>query len=185
MRGETDVTVGRADQRQRSRPLDRCVRATAMLLAIAACAGAPPPAPRGPLGPPVALTLPALDGGDVDVARYRGQIVVLHVFTTGSLAAAADVEQMQAAHDAKRAFVIGVALDLDGRALVAPWRDGSRVTYLIALADDRVRAGQSPLGAVTEVPITIVLDRAGRPVARVARQLADGELDALIASASR
>ncbi len=161
------------------------MRAAAVRLAIAACAGAPRPVAQAPLGPPIALVLPALDGGDVDVARYRGQVVVLHVFTTGSLAAAADVEQLEAAHEAKRAFVIGIALDLDGRALVAPWRDGSRVTYLVALADDRVRAGSSALGKIAEVPLTIVLDRAGRPVARVPRQLADGELDALIASASR
>jgi hypothetical protein len=164
------------------------VRAAAIAIAaaIAACGGASAqgPAALAPVGPPMILTLPALDGGDVDVTRYRGQVVVLHVFTTASLAAAADVDQLEAAWTAKRAVVIGVALDLDGRPLVAPWRAGSSVTYLVALADDAVRAGKSPLGAIDAVPITIVLDRRGRPVARIDRQLATGELDAVIAGAA-
>jgi hypothetical protein len=120
----------------------------------------------------------------VALARYRGQVVVVHVFTTGSLAAASDVEQLEAAATARRAIVIGVALDLDGRALVAPWRTGSGVTYLVALADDAVRAGGTALGTVNAVPITIILDRAGRPVARLERALAPGELDSLIARAA-
>jgi len=158
--------------------------AAAIAIALAACGGAARgPEPLVPLGGPIALTLPALDGGDVSIARYRGQIVVIHVFTTGSLAAASDVEQLEAAAAGKQAVVIGVALDLDGRALVAPWRTGSRVTYLVALADDAVRAGTSSLGAVPAVPITIVVDRAGRPVARLDRELAAGELDRLIARA--
>lgn len=150
-----------------------------MLLALAACGGAP-----RPLGRPYALTLPALDGGDLDLARYRGQIVVLHLFSTGSLAAAADVAQLDRIHDAHRAVVIGVALDLDGRPLVAPWRTGTSARYLIALATDLVRANSTDLGDVSTVPITIVLDRAGRQIARIERTLADDELDAVVARAA-
>ena len=76
--------------------------------------------------------------------------------------------------------MIGLALDEEGYQLVAPWRAASQVRYQVALASDAVRAGQSPLGPIAVVPTTIVLDRAGRPVARVERQLAAGELDALI-----
>jgi hypothetical protein len=161
-------------------------RALVALALVAACGGASArgPAPLAPIGAPMLLTLPALDGGAIDVARHRGQVVVIHVFTTASLAAAADVDQLEAAAKAGRAIVIGVALDLDGRPLVAPWRAGSGVTYLVALADDAVRAGKSPLGTTTAVPITIVLDRRGRPVARIERQLAPGELDAIIAGAA-
>ncbi len=133
---------------------------------------------------PIALTLPALDGGDLDLARYRGQVVVLHVFATNSLDATGDVGSLDAIHDARRAVVIGVALDLDGRAVAAPWRAGTRARYLFALATDDVRAGRTALGDVSTVPITLVLDRAGRPVARVVHPLADGELDALVARAA-
>lgn len=151
----------------------------AILLALAACGGAP-----HPTAAPIALALPALDGGDLDVARYRGQVVVLHVFSTGSLAATADVVALDQVADAHTAVVIGVALDLDGRPVVAPWRTGTGARYQVALATDLVRGGASALGDVSTVPVTVVLDRAGRPVARVARQLRDGELAALVARAA-
>jgi hypothetical protein len=134
-------------------------------------------------GPPLELTLPAVDGGDLVLASYRGKIVVLHVFTTWSLAAQAEVEALSAADAAEDVVVIGIALDAEGRMLVAPWRSGAGVRYLVALADDATRAGQGPLGALPAVPITIVIDRAGRLAGRADRQLAAGELDAMIAAA--
>lgn len=156
-------------------------------LAVAAVAGAAcgGPTALGPLSPPIALTLPALDGGEVDVAHLRGKIVVLHVFTTWSVAAQLDVDQLVAIDAAPDVEVVGVALDADGRPLVAPWRAAAEVHYLIALADDVVRSGRGPLGPLPEVPTTIVLDPEGRIVARVARQLRPGELAKLVAAARR
>ncbi|MCE9576857.1 MAG: hypothetical protein K8W52_27170 [Deltaproteobacteria bacterium] len=110
--------------------------------------------------------------------------MVLHVFSTGSLAATADVVTLDQVADGQTAVVIGVALDLDGRPVVAPWRTGTRARYQVVLATDAIRTGASALGDVSTVPVTIVLDRAGRPFARVPRQLRDGELDALVARAA-
>src|SRR5262249_56536616 len=95
--------------------------ALALAIALLGCGGRTGPGSLHPLGPPLALSLPALDGGMIDVASHRGQVVVVHLFTLGSLAAAADVEQLQAVHAGHRAVVIAVALDADGRPLVAPW----------------------------------------------------------------
>jgi hypothetical protein len=154
----------------------------ALALALPGCGGAQRPAPRAP---PLTLALPALDGGELQLADLRGQVVVLHAFTTWSVAAQLDVEQLAAADDLADVTVVGVALDPDGRVLVAPWRTAGDVRYLLVLADDRVRAGHSPLGKLPEVPTTLVLDREGRLVARVERQLAPGELPRLIAAARR
>lgn len=151
--------------------------ALAMAMALAACGGPPR------LGPPVAMTVSALDGGDLDLTRHRGEVVVLHVFATWSLAAQADVLSLDRLVGRDGVVVIGLALDEEGYQLVAPWRTASQVRYQVALATDDVRAGTSPLGPIAVVPTTIVLDRAGRPVARVERQLASGELDALVARA--
>ena len=142
-----------------------------------------PGTPSTPGAPAIELTLPAVDGGEVSLASHRGKIVVLHVFTTWSLAAQAEVEALGAADAADDVVVIGIALDAEGRLLVAPWRNGADVRYLVTVADEPTRAGQSPLGPLPAVPITIVLDRAGRIAARADRQLTAAELDAMIATA--
>lgn len=159
----------------------------ALVLAAAGCGGGtsrpPTETPVSPDAPPIELTLPALDGGELRTASYRGKVVVLHVFTTWSLAAQAEVEALSAADEADDVVVVGIALDAEGHMLVAPWRNGAGVRYLVALADEPTRAGQSPLGPVPAVPITIVLDRKGRIAARADRQLAAGELGAMIDTA--
>ncbi len=147
---------------------------------LVGCGGAHPARPRSA---PVAMTVPALDGGELDLASLRGKVVVIHAFTTWSVAAQLDVEQRGAAGAADDVVVVGLALDADGRVLVAPWRAAGDVTYLVALADDAIRAGRSVLGPLPEVPTTFVLDGEGRIVTRVERQLGPGELARLIAAA--
>jgi peroxiredoxin len=159
--------------------------ATALLAAAllaAACGPGRAPAPESSAGPPVKLELEALDGGEVDLASYRGRIVVVHVFATWAPAAHGDVDQLTAAmrDRAPDLVVVGIALDPEGHRFVSPWRRAAGVTYLILLADDRVRAGQSGIGRVREVPTTLVLDRKGRVVARIERALAPGELEELL-----
>ncbi len=159
------------------------VALTAITLGVGGCGGGP--LVLRPLSPPIALTLPALDGGDVDVASLRGHVVVLHVFTTWSVAAQLDVEQLVAVDAAPDVEVVGIALDADGRPLVAPWRAAAEVHYLIALADDGARGGQSALGPLPEVPTTIVVDSEGRIRVKLERQLRPGELERLVAAARR
>lgn len=152
------------------------IRALVLALLLAGCGGGAPAAPRRP----IALVLPAVDGGELDLGAYRGKLVVLHMFTTWSLNATSDVPQLIDADRNDDVVVIGVALDEGGYDLVAPWRNALEVRYLIGLADDRLRAGDSPLGRVAEVPITIVLDRQGRIARRFDRPLAEGELPRVI-----
>ncbi len=154
------------------------MRTAAALLLLSACVGGP--APRAP-SPPVSLVVPAVNGGTINVARYRGRVVVLHLFATWDTVSNVNVEQLQTAGDDVE--VIGVALDLDGRPLVAPWRNAMGVRYPIGLATPALRAGQTVLGKIEKVPTTIVLDPAGVEIARVERGLAPGELPQLIARA--
>lgn len=147
------------------------------LCACLACAGSQ----RAPAGPPVALSIEALDGGSIDIARYRGRVVVVHVFTTWSLGAQGDVPQLVEAAErfADRVRVIGVALDPDGHELVAPWRRANAIPYLVGLATPELLA-RAGLGAISGVPATVIIDRYGRVVHTIERPLADRELIPLL-----
>lgn len=155
------------------------MRALALLLIVAACGGGAANAPGSQI--PVTLVLPAVDGGEVELGAYRGQVVVLHVFTTWSLAATGDVAQLSEADDRDDTVVVGIATDPEGSTTVVPWRKALGVRYLVALADDAFREGRTAVGKIAEVPATIVLDPSGVIARRIDRQLAQGELAAVIA----
>ena len=131
----------------------------------------------------VTLSVEALDGGTIDLARYRGRVVVLHLFTSWSLTAQSDVPQLTAAHQryGDQLAVIGVALDTDGYRVVAPWREVNAVPYLIALGSPDLVAGKSSLGPIKQVPATLVIDRRSALVTRIDAPLAPGQLDKILA----
>lgn len=130
----------------------------------------------------VALQVEALDGGVIDLGRYRGQPVVLHFFTTYSLAAQNDVPQLIAAHErhGDELTIIGVALDLDGYRLVSPWRTASGVTYLVALGSTDLMEGRSSLGRIVQVPTTVIVDRDSSLLERIDGALRPGQLAELL-----
>jgi peroxiredoxin len=127
------------------------------------------------------LTMESIDGGTISLAEARGRVVVLHVFAGWSLAAQGDVPQLvELARTEKRALVIGVGVDPEGRQVLAPWRDANQIPYLIVDADRTEPHYGPPLDTIAQVPTTIVLDPAGRLVARIERPLTDGELAKLV-----
>jgi peroxiredoxin len=160
-----------------NRPVRRARVIATLLVAVLACGGTP----RGSGNAPIGLTLPALHGGDIELARYRGEPVVLHLFTTWSLAAQLDVPQLsEIARSGDQVEVVGIALDPDGYDLVAPWARESGVPYLVTLATDPIRRGSSPLGPIGEVPTTIIVDPSGRIAHKLERPLQPGELRRLL-----
>ena len=155
-------------------------------LALPACGGGlPPAAPFAREGAEVDTTLPLLDGGEIDLASLRGKPLVIHFFTTWSLPAQGDLDELRAARTAepKDSFkILGIGLDKDGYKLIAPFRDAARIDWLVALPTSDVIAGQSVFGNVmAEVPSTVIVDARGHvvwthrgplPAGVLARQLA-------------
>jgi peroxiredoxin len=140
-------------------------RCLMVLLAALGCGGG-----KGAAGPKlvdgdwVTLTLPLLDGGELELATWRGEPVVVHFFTTSSLAAQVDFEELRAARRALPSLrLLGVGLDPAGYKLVAPFRDAAGIDWAVALPTEGVVAGRSPFGDVMgAVPSTFLLDRQGR-----------------------
>jgi hypothetical protein len=151
----------------------------ALVLALGAGCARSAPTPTGPV---VTVALTALDGGAIELGRYRDRVVVLHLFTTWSLAAQQDLDQLAEVHEAlgDRVTVIGVGIDPDGRRVVAPWRAATGVPYLVALGSADLVAGGTALGRIAQVPTTIILAPGGRVAHRIERVLAPGELRKLI-----
>lgn len=171
------TSTGRAREGRGPRP----AHIAAALAALLSCAGSAHGPARSRV--PLRLVLPAIDGGQIDLGSYRGRAVVLHAFTTWSMASQADIEQLL---DARRAHpdrveVIGLALDPDGYRLVDPWRRAMRIPYLLALATDAIRDGRSVLGRIKEVPTTVILGTDGALVERIEGPLAPGQLRELLA----
>lgn len=155
------------------------------LLAVVAC-GTGPGAHR-PSVNVSGFAFRTLDGGRISLAQLHGKIVVMHLFTTWSVASLVDVTRLQALAARKPAgvVVLGVALDPDGPDLVGPWQRAMHVSYPIALATAALRNGKSILGRIRRVPTTLIVDRYGHVRRRIERQLKPQELPRLVEAARR
>jgi len=110
------------------------------------------------------LALPRVGGGEVRLADHRGQVLMVDVFVTWSQASALAIPGyavLQGRYAGQGLAVVGVALD-EITLAVEPFVRGYEVPYPVALADEAVRQGRSPLGAVDSLPTLLVFDRGGR-----------------------
>ncbi len=170
--------------------MNRALALRAFALAASACAAAAACAACGgstsrPAFPrePVQLVLPSIDGGEVDFTSLRGTPVAVHFFTTWSVAAMADVEELRRARDrvGGRLNIVGVGMDPDGAVMLFPWRDEVRADWWIAAATPDAVAG-TLFGPIAFAPTTFVLDSAGRIVWKHEGQLPAGRLADVVQS---
>jgi hypothetical protein len=125
--------------------------------------------------PPVDFAFDSLDARAVSSAATRGKVTVLVFVTTGSLIAQAQVDFLvaMAKHDADRVNYAVVALEArDNRELVELYSRSLSLPFPVAMADAPTLAGAGPFGDMTAVPVTLVLDRAGRVALRAEGRVA-------------
>jgi hypothetical protein len=174
------------------RPRLDAARSTALLalLALAACAGkaAPPSVPGhdgAPAGdarlrftPEVEFSFDSLDARPLSADSTRGQPTLIAFVTTASLPAQAQVDFLvaMAKHDADRVHYAVVALERpEDRELVEMYGKALAIPFPVAMADPQTLAGAGPFGDVRGVPVTVLLDRSGRVVWRVAGRVAKSD----------
>jgi len=120
-------------------------------------------------GAPVTFFFDSLDDRPVSTESTRGQPTLLAFITTSSLPAQAQVDFLvaMARHDADRVHYVAVILaDPSGRELAELYRKALGIPFPMALADASTLAGAGAFGDVQSVPVTVILDRAGRVVWR-------------------
>jgi hypothetical protein len=147
------------------------------LLVLGACATSTPAAKTDP--PPGVATAslrPSIefsfetDDQPVSSEATRGVPTVISFITTSSLSSQAQVDFLvaMARHDGDRVRYAVVVLDAqENRDLVALYKKALSIPFPVALADSPTIAGMSGFGDVSGVPVTVLLDRAGRLVARI------------------
>jgi hypothetical protein len=132
------------------------------------------------LGTPVEFVFDSLDDRPVTAQAALGKPTVIVFVTTSNLPAQAQVDFLvaMANHDHGRNNFILVALEpRDSRELVEIYRKALSVPFPVAMADDATLSGKSVFGDLSAVPVTVMLDRAGRMVWRVdGRVVKSGEL---------
>jgi hypothetical protein len=148
-------------------PMPRLALVATFCALAAACVTEPAPRPEPPpVTPdaPLELTLPAINGTPVDFASLRGQVVLIDVMATWSVASQAQVpvlRKLLATYAERGLTVISIAIDADAPALVRTYVETLEIAWPVALAPPDVAEGHSSLGRIQEIPRTLVVDRRG------------------------
>jgi hypothetical protein len=114
---------------------------------------------------PVDFAFDSLDDRAVSAQTTRGKPTVITFVTTSNLPSQAQVDFLvaMARNDGELVHYAVVAVEPpDARELVELYRRGLATPFPVAMADSATLAGDGPFGDVTAVPVTVVLDRAGR-----------------------
>jgi hypothetical protein len=142
----------------------------------AGCAGAKAGAPTDPPGVSLVATRSSIEFSfdavgepPVTAEGTRGVPTVIAFITTSSLPSQAQADFLVAMskHDGDRVHYVMVVLEAqENRELVELYKKALSIPFPVAIADAQTLAGGGAFGDVSAVPVTILLDRAGRIVSR-------------------
>ncbi len=122
--------------------------------------------------------LPNLDGGTFDSRSLAGEIVVLNFWATWCQPCWREIPELSAIAASRRARVVSVALDEEGRRTVAPFVERRGIDYPVLIGDQEVFQRFHGVN----LPYTLVLDGDGVVVSvhrgPVDRSLLERDLEA-------
>jgi cytochrome c biogenesis protein CcmG/thiol:disulfide interchange protein DsbE len=137
------------------------------------------------------LTLKDLDGRDVSLAQYKGKVVLVNFWATWCDPCRGEIPELielQQKYSARGFTVLGLAMDDEGRSVVAPFVQkerfdvkGSQVlmNYPILIGDD---AAAAKFGGLFGYPTTIVISRDAKQVTRIAGAISYERISKIIES---
>jgi thiol-disulfide isomerase/thioredoxin len=137
------------------------------------------------------LTLKGLDGKDVSLAQYKGKVVLVNFWATWCEPCRFEIPwliEMQQKYGAKGFTVLGVAMDEEGRSVVAPYVEKERfdvsgtkaqMNYPIVLGND---AAADKFGGLLGYPTSVLIGRDGKQIKRITGLISYEEISKTIES---
>src|ERR1700724_680477 len=137
------------------------------------------------------VTLKDLDGKDVSIAQYKGRIVLVNFWATWCEPCRVEIPwliEMQQKFASKGFTVLGVAMDEEGKSVVAPFVtkehfdvSGQKQTmnYPILLGNDDIA---EKFGGLLGYPTSILISRDGKMIKRITGLISYEEISRAIES---
>ncbi len=146
--------------------------------------------PKGYLPEPE-LTLKDLEGKDVSLSEYKGKVVLVNFWATWCEPCRIEIPwliEMQQKYGPKGFVILGIALDEEGKSVVAPFVGKERfdvndqklpMSYKILIGNDDAA---DKFGGLFGYPTSILISRDGRQIKRVTGIISSDEMSKAIES---
>jgi thiol-disulfide isomerase/thioredoxin len=146
--------------------------------------------PKGDLPEPE-LTLKDLDGKDVSLSEYKGKVVLVNFWATWCEPCRVEIPwliEMQQKYGPKGFVLLGIALDEEGKSVVAPFVAKERfdvngqklpMSYKILIGNDDAA---DKFGGLFGYPTSVLISRDGKQIKRVTGMISEDEMNKAIES---
>lgn len=138
------------------------------------------------------VTLKDLDGKEVSLASMKGKVVLVNFWATWCEPCRSEIPElieMQQKYGAKGFTVLGVAMDDEGRSVVAPFVQKERfeiaggskaqMNYPIVIGND---AAADKFGGLFGYPTSVLISKDGTQLKRITGVITEDEISKLIES---
>lgn len=107
------------------------------------------------------FTLADLDGNNVSLSDFAGNVVVLNFWATWCPACRMEIPHMielQNKYQGEGVKIVGVSLDQGGAKVVKPFYDKNKLNYLMLIGTEQV---VKDFGGIYGIPTTFIIDQKG------------------------
>jgi thiol-disulfide isomerase/thioredoxin len=137
------------------------------------------------------ISLKDLDGKDISLSQFQGKVVLVNFWATWCDPCRVEIPwliEMQQKYGARGFTVLGVAMDEEGRSVVAPFVEKERfdvngakspMNYPILIGND---AAADKFGGLLGYPTSVLISRDGRQIKRITGLISYDEISKSIES---
>ncbi|MDY6851571.1 MAG: TlpA disulfide reductase family protein [Thermodesulfobacteriota bacterium] len=136
-----------------------------LITALALCACSPSGSRPGQSA--VDITLKDLDGKTVNLADFKGRVVMLNFFATWCPPCKVEIPdfiELQNEHGPEGLSIVGISLDQKGVDSVKEFKRDLKINYTILYAGNQAQKIVEGVGGFRGIPTTFIINREGKIV---------------------